>query len=102
MSDDEIINNAIAIFVDTEGMDVEDVEAIENALVWAVDQISARTKMLVDTMTPAYGTWVQRNSPNVRRDLVLELFRARGQADCSNEAVADEILDRFNVSPKAS
>lgn len=34
----QIVEEALAIFVDTEGMDPVDLEQIENALYWALDQ----------------------------------------------------------------
>lgn len=37
-SADQIVAEAMAIFMDTEGIDQEDFLAIENALYWALDQ----------------------------------------------------------------
>lgn len=38
-SADQIVAEAIAIYVDTEGMNPEDIEAIEDALYWALLQV---------------------------------------------------------------
>lgn len=37
-SADQIVAEAMAIFIDTEGMDTLEVEQIEEALYWALDQ----------------------------------------------------------------
>jgi hypothetical protein len=38
-SADQIVAEAMAIFVDTEGMDSAEAESIEQALYWALDQV---------------------------------------------------------------